>query len=693
MQINSINSQQSNFNKKTLNSRPVLTSQNNVSFQGVNKLDPRNLRRLDKFILREISHASGALNCESEKVENAMKKASTPQKVLFALLTENYNCSNFARPAAQKEDSNLVFSLVEKIKFPTKSHFEFAASQRFGVTRIAEAMDSLDFNARKIKKFHNISRDLRKRGNASADEVMSLLHSENKSEYLSNYSSYKYYFRRHIKEKDCVSNLDKMLKNRTYDAVKEKKLYDLEEKLRNSTMGKVVDVKLLAPYSSNESNALLELFNEKLSPTLLKDKEGYKESFAKIYSTTTKDNIEARKAYMNTYMYSNGAHEYNKNEIKNITTLFIKMDKDPAVMDFVQKISEPKTNTIGAGGFLKIVNNIPSEKYNLYSNNIRDIISSRIKNPVDKAIRFCSMQPDTVLGKAVKGVKKYLTSFVSKPVSERQKSVRNFKRQRSGYGNAIDVAESEKPAVIDVIKSEEANKKQSYLPAIIYRNPKIDLSRPVYTAPVLPKLADMVGGNNRIKFNIPVPMVTKPFEKKVDTVKRSGIFVNRSVKQPSAQKLQVISDVNNLIEKKLGKNTLADQSKSYERGATKMRLNMLPEIFDSIKETRAQKRVAGTFNKHKSESNADAVTLYNMINGKNKRLVNYMLKVRNQDGSRVYSVKDIISTVGESEKSIRMSKLRGNPISSTDTKALYANMLNEHIAQRGKLPRAKKKNY
>ena len=67
-------------------------------------------------------------------------------------------------------------------------------------------------------------------------------------------------------------------------------------------------------------------------------------------------------------------------------------------------------------------------------------------------------------------------------------------------------------------------------------------------------------------------------------VLRRGIFANKVAKQPSAKKLAVISDVNNIIEKKLGKNTYADQSKVYANNATKMRAGMLPEIFASIKE-------------------------------------------------------------------------------------------------------------
>ena len=69
-----------------------------------------------------------------------------------------------------------------------------------------------------------------------------------------------------------------------------------------------------------------------------------------------------------------------------------------------------------------------------------------------------------------------------------------------------------------------------------------------------------------------------------------------------------------------------------------------------------------------------------------------MLKVRDAEGNRIYSVKDIIATVGETEKSIRMAKLSKETKKTPDeVKALYNSMLDSQIAEHGKLPRSKKK--
>ena len=125
-----------------------------------------------------------------------------------------------------------------------------------------------------------------------------------------------------------------------------------------------------------------------------------------------------------------------------------------------------------------------------------------------------------------------------------------------------------------------------------------------------------------------------------------------------------------------------------------MRLSMLPEIFDSIKETRAAARKNGTFNKRTTEKNEDALDLYQRINGKNKRLVNYMLKVRNEDGTRKYTVKDIVNTLSETSKTVRQEKMaapKDRPFRAKDEKAMYDILADEQIAKYGKLHQAKSK--
>ena len=120
-----------------------------------------------------------------------------------------------------------------------------------------------------------------------------------------------------------------------------------------------------------------------------------------------------------------------------------------------------------------------------------------------------------------------------------------------------------------------------------------------------------------------------------------------------------------------------------------MRMQMLPEIFDSIKEIRAVERAAG---KKLSVSNKDAVDLYSLIKGRNKKLINYMLKKRNADGTRMYNIKDIIKTVEQAETKVNKDKFASpKTYNAADAKAFYNTLLEAQIQEHGKLEKAKRK--
>lgn len=186
-------------------------------------------------------------------------------------------------------------------------------------------------------------------------------------------------------------------------------------------------------------------------------------------------------------------------------------------------------------------------------------------------------------------------------------------------------------------------------------------------------LKDKVTSNSSVETKIKTPIVKTP------------------TTTPNAKKLVVVNDVDNIISKKLGKKTFEEQKRDYNVKATKMRLNLLPEIFNSIKETRATSRANGQIKN--ATSNKDALTLYEMINGKNKKLVNYMLKKRNTDGTRTFEVKDIISTIDNTNNKI-INKTKNQKFDRSAkaklSKESFDNLYTETVNNYGQLQRSKK---
>lgn len=116
-----------------------------------------------------------------------------------------------------------------------------------------------------------------------------------------------------------------------------------------------------------------------------------------------------------------------------------------------------------------------------------------------------------------------------------------------------------------------------------------------------------------------------------------------------------------------------------------MRLGMLPEIFSSIADTRKADRAVG---KHRiNSSNKDALDLYLLINGSNKKYVNYLLKKRNVDNSRMFEVKDIISMVKKAEAKIAEDKKINPEYRARDARKYYNHLYEAKLEQYGKVKR------
>lgn len=728
-----VNQQQiyQNYHNNNLNSQSVRNNRagvmhntmasDTVSFNGL--FTPNKMRKMDGWLKDALKFAPAKIDRSERTIKRELDGKSVMQKRLFAELAENYNRHNFGVAQDKKENADLIFAVVNKVKKPTKEHLRLVNSTQMNMSDISKCVDKLGDSSKKVEQFNNVYRDLINAPtdyNISKKSIIGILDSENSDKILKDYQTYRPYLRMHLSEKDCMKNLDEQIVNGTYDAKLQKNIYGIKKLVRGESMQEVIDAEKMAPFASPESNAILVRFADKLSPMHVEDKSNYKKNLIDIYTTTNKKNFEARAKYLDTYMRGYGVDRYKPDEMDNIATLFNKMDEDKSAKKFIEHISLEKTNTVGAGEYLKLIDNISPKRREAYADNITYIMTTGGQDAADKAVRFANINPGTAEGRVAKRFKNFVAN-IFKPENKEQAEIKSHRRALKGLYKTINIPESESLAAKQAAKATEKvetaakSEMTQTLPAI--RRDAINL----------PKMEELIGSKNKIKFVIPAPIEAAPkvdsnklpaqvysfpainsLEKAVKAtsvevsktepakeakVLKHGIFANKVAKQPSAKKLAVISDVNNIIEKKLGKNTYADQSKVYANNATKMRAGMLPEIFASIKETRAQKRAAGTFNKHKSESNADALELFQKIKGNNKRLVNYMLKVRNEDGTRMYTVRDIIGKINETEAAIRTAKKsapKDAPFMAKDAKALYNNVLEEQVSQHGALPRAKK---
>lgn len=156
----------------------------------------------------------------------------------------------------------------------------------------------------------------------------------------------------------------------------------------------------------------------------------------------------------------------------------------------------------------------------------------------------------------------------------------------------------------------------------------------------------------------------------------------------AAERKQIVKDkVVEFVKTKLSEKTFNSQQEEFSKNATKIKLSLLPEIFASIADTRKVDRMVGKT--RNQSSNKDVLKLYSKINGQNRKFVNYMLKKRNADNTRMFGVRDIIAILEKAENKIADNKKVNSNYRAKDAKAYYNHLFDAKVEQYGKLKRAK----
>ncbi|MCR5265524.1 MAG: hypothetical protein K6E29_02890 [Cyanobacteria bacterium RUI128] len=595
-----------------------------------------------------IEFASQVLGCDAGKVAH-MAEGKKPEQFRFlAAMTEHFNAQNFyaEQEKRAREDGNVVLELFNRILKPKAEHHRMVEGTNLRMTDIKKCFDFCEDDPKKINQVFEIYQKI-PQIKGREELIADMVESPNAGEYIENFDKYLPHFAAQKEVKGAVANLDKQLGSSTLDLRSDHIKKNVARILKEFPENRALKAEDFAGKYNDEGASLISSIRIKLAPTAESIESGDAKGILRIFGSTTKENAKFRSDFLEANYHNYGKRdEVGKNEINEIAGLFELADKDPNAMQFLSRITADERGLGRAGGFLDLFDKFGAERLNAESKQISKIIGKNHWSPLEKVIDYLENGSSSVVSKVVGSFKGL---FRSKPAQITP--VRDIVTI-----DTMDFVPTIKPSVNPVTIISEAA-------------PKAE--KPVVSAPVI--------------------QAAEPVKK----AKRSYLTFKPYVpKAPNAKKLLVINDVNGIIEKKLGSKVLDEQSKIYANKATKMRASMLPEIFESIKDTRATERAKGTFSRTKSVSNKDAVDLYTRINGKNKKLVNYMLKKRNADGTRMFSIRDILDTLADANREIIAGQSKStklNRFTAKDERAIYDNIFDQKIAEFGKLQRVRSK--
>lgn len=595
-----------------------------VQFQG----RALNLERKRAFLQHK---ASGILHQSYKDIVELSKNASDNKLNFFDDLIEKYNQFNFYRKPEEKSDSKLVNNIFEMVKTPKDIHHAIVA-------RFADSFENMSRiftigqKKKKYLKFAKLVNDeiLGLYNHNSKEFIPELLESPFIDKYIKNYKDIKPYLVANKDKPDVVSKLNKMFETKTYD----KDLFNVEMnefKIKNEFNYKGTDVLNKDVYFNNYNKYSHELMHTLKKAVNINDNmfvNGADKSILRALQTTNKENVELRRALTRNLVDS--FYELDNNvkadRLNSLVRIFDKIDNDEHARNFIKNSVGYIPSRINVEELEDVMNNVSTKKLDIFRKNAWNIIIQ-----TERAERISE-----------------LNNNIKNPFY-----ISKYRRVNLGKNSSYGIKESSSFVSKFVLKVENGfnilrDKMSSEALMIEEKANTIPEIKPETKTIELPQAKKVV---NRIDYKM--------------------------------AKQIVADNVMSFITPKLGVKTLAKQNELYTKNATKMRLSMLPEIFTSIIDTRKADRAAGRKNSH--SANKDVLKLYLKINGHNKKYVNYLLKKRKADNTRMFEVKDIITILDKAEAEIAKAKKLNPEYRANDTRKYYNKLYEEKIAQFGKV--------
>ena len=605
-----------------------------TSFEGLNikslLTNATKKAKAQEILNYDRSKIGSILGVQTSTITDLTKGINEKRFSFLKTLTAHYNARNFYRDNNLKESPDALIETFKHITKPQIEHFQIANNTNAPFELILQIFKNTE-DKKGLSFIQKIQNDILDNSTRSAKKILKMLTSPNKKEYIEHTDNYSSYLKLNAENDNAIEELDKLIADGKYNPLQYNAKYNVQKliQIKNFKIVFSDNIETLEKNYSKEGKSLLKsLFLEYFPYGIKLTKENISD-ILDMYKTSNPKNIDIRTELLDRFRFAQKSED--NSDIKDMKSLFNRIDNDESSANFIHKIlkDNPKINSIN--DLEEVLTVVPAKKAEIFHKNI-----ARIINYTDKEERVKALQSEVEN-----------PFFITPRYAYRlDASIKaGFAKEESKFSKFLKKIENK----INIIRYEKSQSKSS-----------TQVSEPI--------------------------KITTEKEIKDNAAK---IELKRTFRESrEARKLRVQNDVNEIIKQKLGEKTLEKQKEAYNNGSMVMRLKLLPEIFNSISETRKAQRLAGLRPKVETR---DAIKLYSKINGKNRKLVNYMLKQTDASGKRIFDIQEIIAKINELEKHTNRIKKNNPKLSAKDIKEIYNNEFIYLNDTYGKLKRSKKK--
>lgn len=587
--------------------------------------------------------AAAILNQNLTDIADMSKNASGKRMYFLDSLIEKYNQFNFYRKPEEKDDSRAINTIFQNIKKPKQIHYDLAERFASSFSDLAKVLTDSNGDLKTLQFVKQLNDEvLKSQDNSSKTLAYKLLESSFKNEYVKKYSDIKPFLILNKDNPDAVKQLDALFESKTYD----KNLFKLKldkKKIQNEFSLKGTDVLNKDVYFEVYNKYTKKFMQSIMNHLSLTDEmlnSGADKDILKTLQTLNKDNEKLRHNLLRAFDYSfhHLNSSYRKETFASLVRIFEMADNDKHAKKFLEK-SLVKLRNYKPQQIEDILNNVSTKKMDIFRKNAWKIIINTNEEDRIEALKQNINDP-------FYNVKKFMTQ-------ENKRITYGFEPSYSIFEKAYLKIEN----YINILRDKLTSDKNSAMSISTCVEKSLDVATEKTSKQ---SKADVL----------------------IEEVKKVEETQNEHVSSKNLKQI-VAENVLNFVTPKLGAKTLSRQSDLYTKNATKMRLGMLPEIFASVADTRKADRAVG---KRKIRSaNQDVLGLYLRINGNNKKFVNYLLKKRNVDNTRMFEVKDIIEIIDKAEAKIAKDKKLNPEYKARDARKYYNHLYEAKIEQYGKV--------
>jgi hypothetical protein len=556
------------------------------------------------------------------------------QKTRESAATNNY--------IVDSETLSKFDDVLKSTKKITPAHLSLAYHSAYNLDDVHSILTTANTDKTKLdllNKLTELKLPSDTKAHLSAKNIISVINSEYSGIINNNFDKYKSFMALNSQE-DFISKLEDGIKNSTLDTKHFDNKFHISAIRTKIPNLEVIPDDVLINNHNKYGDSLFKVHSFEIFPRKRDLEPSEIEILTNIYKTTTADNLLNRRAFFK----KSGGVLNNNNSYENIQNFFAKLDNEPDFKKFYQKILSINDS----------LSSLSAKKLAYYADVFgSDILTKNIDNFNSILVRHWEKPEEEIVSKLQQHLRDdYHYDAIDRRIERHREKMNRGRTDVSISDKVSDFIYKTKVNIMTKLfnMDKETPIKNNMSFKYYEVKPTLQESLDAHSISQKKNAEELSQNSNKIETSQPIlPEDPLTFESISSTPSQplneewtpdfEPVKLIKLKTPPKGTRIKIRQEVTDILKSKMkSKAQFDDQIRTYQNKSSKLRNSFLLNMFNSVKETRAQDRKN---NIKPQVSNEDILELYKRITGKNKKIVSYLLNKRKDDGTLEFNIREI----------------------------------------------------